>query len=240
MGSTNKTTNLQLPQWIGTDKPTFLGDFNDAFLKIDEGYGTISGNATTAIAQAGQAVQTANNANTAATTAQETAETADNKASTASSTANSALEVANNANSSVSTVSTRVTSLETQFADFSTWVSGSLSNIPSSWTARGNMVNYNNDLSLLNITLRITGSQNIQSGITIGTLPTNIVSQLSLTGNRTIYGGCGVYFTSGGSPIYTNLDLTIDTSGNIQTAETVISTPASQITCNLMLCVFQW
>lgn len=37
MGSTNKTTHLKLPQWIGTDKPTFLGDMNDAFLKIDNG-----------------------------------------------------------------------------------------------------------------------------------------------------------------------------------------------------------
>ena len=42
MGSTNKTQYLELPQWIGTDKPTFLGDFNDAFLKIDNGYNTIN------------------------------------------------------------------------------------------------------------------------------------------------------------------------------------------------------
>lgn len=35
MGSTNKTTHYGLPQWIGTDKPTFLGDLNDAFKNID-------------------------------------------------------------------------------------------------------------------------------------------------------------------------------------------------------------
>ena len=31
MGATNRTANYDLPQWIGTDKPTFLGDLNDAF-----------------------------------------------------------------------------------------------------------------------------------------------------------------------------------------------------------------
>lgn len=36
MSSTNKTTNYELPQWIDTDKPTYLGDQNGAYLKIDE------------------------------------------------------------------------------------------------------------------------------------------------------------------------------------------------------------
>ena len=35
MASTNKTTHYDLPQWIGTDKPTFLGDLNGAFATID-------------------------------------------------------------------------------------------------------------------------------------------------------------------------------------------------------------
>ena len=35
MASTNKTTHFDLPQWIGTDKPTFLGDLNGAFSTID-------------------------------------------------------------------------------------------------------------------------------------------------------------------------------------------------------------
>lgn len=35
MSSTNKTTHYDLPQWIGTDKPTFLGDLNGAFATID-------------------------------------------------------------------------------------------------------------------------------------------------------------------------------------------------------------
>lgn len=35
MSSTNQTTTLNLPQWIGSDKPTFLGDMNNAFSNID-------------------------------------------------------------------------------------------------------------------------------------------------------------------------------------------------------------
>lgn len=37
MSSTNKTANYQLPQWAGTDHPTWQGDMNDAFSKIDAG-----------------------------------------------------------------------------------------------------------------------------------------------------------------------------------------------------------
>lgn len=35
MSSTNKTTNYLLPQFISTDKPTWLGDFNSAMSSID-------------------------------------------------------------------------------------------------------------------------------------------------------------------------------------------------------------
>ena len=35
MASTNHTDNYNLPQWIGTDKPTWLGDVNGAFSTID-------------------------------------------------------------------------------------------------------------------------------------------------------------------------------------------------------------
>ena len=35
MSSTNQSPTLKLPQWVGSDKPTFLGDLNNAFLNID-------------------------------------------------------------------------------------------------------------------------------------------------------------------------------------------------------------
>lgn len=55
MGATNKTPNLELPQFIGTDKPSWLGDFNGAMTAIDAGYGKQSGD----ISAAATAAQTA-------------------------------------------------------------------------------------------------------------------------------------------------------------------------------------
>ena len=37
MASTNKTTNYELSQYIGTDKPTYLTDYNQDMAKIDAG-----------------------------------------------------------------------------------------------------------------------------------------------------------------------------------------------------------
>lgn len=36
MTATNKTTNYKLSQFVGTDRPTWLGDYNSDMLKIDK------------------------------------------------------------------------------------------------------------------------------------------------------------------------------------------------------------
>lgn len=59
MGATNHTTNYELSQFIGTDKPSWLNDYNNDMLKIDT---AVKANAT------------------AASNAQTTANTADGKA----------------------------------------------------------------------------------------------------------------------------------------------------------------
>ena len=38
MSYTNETKKLHLPQWVGTDRPTYLIDFNTAFLNIDNAF----------------------------------------------------------------------------------------------------------------------------------------------------------------------------------------------------------
>lgn len=55
MSATNKTTYLDLPQFIGTDVPSWLGDFNGAMEKIDTGYNNVN-------IKADQAMSTANSA----------------------------------------------------------------------------------------------------------------------------------------------------------------------------------
>lgn len=48
MSATNLTKNLKLPQFVASDKPSWLGDVNGAMLNIDNGYGTLSGDITKA------------------------------------------------------------------------------------------------------------------------------------------------------------------------------------------------
>ena len=83
MSSTNQTTNYELSQFIGSDKPTFLGDYNGDMLKIDtqmktnatgisslsSGIETANTNASTALTKADQAITDAGTAGTTATTA---------------------------------------------------------------------------------------------------------------------------------------------------------------------------
>lgn len=88
MGATNKTTNYNLPQFVGNDKPTWLGDFNGAMNTIDVQMKINNDLGALAKTTADTAVS---NANTAITNA----ETAQNTANTANGTANSALEKSN-------------------------------------------------------------------------------------------------------------------------------------------------
>ena len=87
MGATNRTQNYNLPQFVGSDKPTWLGDFNGAMSSIDtqmksnNDLGTTANTtANTALENAGNAQPTANTAQQTATNANQTATNALNKA----------------------------------------------------------------------------------------------------------------------------------------------------------------
>ena len=98
MASTNKTTNYNLSQFIGADKPAWLQDYNGDMLKIDTGIASAAATATGADGKADanasaigtltnltttdktSAVAAINEVNTAAGAAQGTANTADGKA----------------------------------------------------------------------------------------------------------------------------------------------------------------
>lgn len=99
MAHTNSTENYGLPQWIGTDKPTFLGDFNSAFATIDTGMKASADVATAAAATANSAEAVASSAATNATNAISIANNAASEASSASSAASSATATANTAKS---------------------------------------------------------------------------------------------------------------------------------------------
>ena len=83
MASTNKTTHYELSQYIGSDKPTYLGDYNGDMSKIDAQMYLNATNAQLGITNAGTAQSTAETAETLATQAKGTAETASTVANTA-------------------------------------------------------------------------------------------------------------------------------------------------------------
>lgn len=125
MGYTNKTSHYELPQYVANDKPSWLGDFNAAMLKIDtvladndataeaansaatgaqtqvaalsSQLSTIQGQVNTAVDTATTAEGKATTAQTVATQANTTAGEAKTLAQNAKNTADGAVEVAGNA-----------------------------------------------------------------------------------------------------------------------------------------------
>lgn len=185
MSSTNKTTNYDLSQYIGTDKPTYLGDYNSDMNKIDAQMkknadavasamsiaGTANSNATQAKSQAEAALKTG-------TQAQNTAENAQNTASTASQNATTALNTASAANDKANTAKDAV--------DKNVWVTSG--NIVKSAYVSGNIiVKYNAFLKSLVFHCKATvGGSDIPTGTPFATIPGNIMSALDISSARTL------------------------------------------------------
>ena len=119
--STNKTTNYELPQFIGTDKPTWLGDFNEAMAGIDAGMhanasdiDTLESSVATASATASQASQDVASLTSTVNTLSTDVSSAVSTANNAQSTATSALNTANTANGKADTNATAITGLDTR------------------------------------------------------------------------------------------------------------------------------
>lgn len=229
MGSTNKTTGYNLPQWIGTDKPTFLGDLNDAFLKIDEGMTENKGSSTSAIAQAGEAVQNS-------TLALSKASSVENTANQANTNANNAITIANSVSDKVDNVESNVNAQEIYISNAKNWVAGNITSKRNDITIKGGFTNYNNGLSLFNLALRCAISPGLV--ITEGTLLFQ-VSGIPLPNNtdRTIYGGAYCR-ASNGDVIF--IDLGIKKDGTIYAASDSASLTISAITIQLMCCTAKW
>lgn len=104
MGYTNKTSHYELPQYVASDKPSWLGDFNSAMLSIDTAIAGAAADAATASSQAGAADTQVKNLNVQVTKIQsdmsgvtEIATNAQGAADAANTAAQQALTAANNA-----------------------------------------------------------------------------------------------------------------------------------------------
>ena len=110
MSSTNKTSGLQLSQFIATDKPSWLGDYNSDMSKIDVGYTAIKAEAEGASGSATDAKNIANEAKVSATNAKASATDAKASATDAKNIASEAKASATDAINQVTTLATNIDS----------------------------------------------------------------------------------------------------------------------------------
>ncbi len=151
MSYTNKTTNLELPQYIGTDIPSILTDTNQTYAKIDTAYGEINNSVTEAVQVADQAkslasaaqsqAQAASNEITALTsrvkTVETTLESTEEIAATAKSTAESAQSTANDATSAANTATSKAATAQST-ANAAQSTANTANNLANSTAARVN------------------------------------------------------------------------------------------------------
>lgn len=97
MSATNKTLNYELPIFIDTDKPSWLGDWNGAMTKIDNSIKTVDGVAESGVATANEALTTAEGAVTTANNALTASGEAKTEATAAKTLANNAYTLAGDA-----------------------------------------------------------------------------------------------------------------------------------------------
>ena len=112
MSSTNKTPYYELPQFVGTDIPTWLGDFNGAMSDIDTALKTNADRADLASTQAGQAVNTANAANDAVSALQTSVAGLGNRVTVCEETDSAQSTQISGLSNSVASLDDRVTTLE--------------------------------------------------------------------------------------------------------------------------------
>ena len=140
--STNKTANYELPQFIGSDKPTWLGDFNTAMATIDGGMAenksdieSMDSRVSSAEATASQASQNVSALTTRVSTVETSVSSATTTANNAQQTATSALNTANTANGKADSNASDIASLQTDVESIFTgesYVSGE-SNTNKKW-----------------------------------------------------------------------------------------------------------
>lgn len=219
MSSTNKTTNYNLSQYIGTDKPTYLGDYNSDMLKIDKQLKANADSASNAVSAAGAAqsvasdasknVQTLNDSVTAnsADIAGLKTKNAQQDASiqNASNTASSALNKANQNDHNIADINTR-----------NQWIQGiNIHNTGLPNYTKGSWnCSYNRLSGLLNISGQIELSQGstIAGETRIATIPENIMKLVELSGERKIWSS--IFVTRVGGTLEVQ-NLTLDQTGKI-------------------------
>lgn len=219
MSSTNKTTNYKLSQYIGTDKPTYLGDYNGDMLKIDNQMKVNADSASNATSAAGAAQAVADKASKDVKALNDSV-TANSEDIASLKTKNAQQDVSiQNATNSASSALNKAKQNEQNITDINTrnqWIQGTNihnTGLPN-YTKGSWNCSYNKFSGLLNIVGQIELSQGstIAGTTRLGTIPTNIMSLIGLTGDQKIWSS--LYVTRSDQTLEIQ-NLTIEQDGKI-------------------------
>ena len=225
MSSTNKTANYNLSQYIGTDKPTYLGDYNSDMLKIDTQLKANADSASNAASAAGaaQAVATDASKNVQSLNDSVTANSADIASlKTKNAQQDSSIQNASNAASSALN---KANQNEHNIADINTrnqWIQGT--NIHNTGLPNYNKGSWNCSYNRLSGLLNISGQIELSQGSTISgesriaTIPDNIMKLINPSGERKIWSSLFVTRADGSLEVQ---NLTIDQTGKIYLSYTL-------------------
>lgn len=225
MSSTNKTTNYKLSQYIGTDKPTYLGDYNGDMLKIDNQLKANADSAGNAASAAGAAQAVADKASKDVKNLNDS--TTANSADIASlKTKNTQQDVSiQNATNIASSALDKAKQNEYNTTDINTrnqWIQGTnIQNTGLPNYAKGSWdCSYNRFSGLLNISGQIELSQGstIAGESRIATIPDNIMKLIDLSGERKLWSSLFVTRSDGSLEVN---NLTIDQTGKIDLTYTL-------------------
>lgn len=231
MSYTNHTTNYNLPQYIGTDKPTYLGDFNTAMGAIDT---QMKANADSASAAASTATSASNAIGALAnlTTTDKTSvvnaiNEVDGEAATAQTTAN-------NAGTAAASAAATANAAAAAIAKFNLTSTSTLSPSTNKGTVEGvTAVGFATDStnSIFKVYGRLqVGSINNQTGIniTVGTTTLRPTTAYSINAAALV---CRIYLdkTSDVVPmtinVATNGVITLDTINQANLDRVIVSLP---------------
>lgn len=219
MSSTNKTANYKLSQYIGTDKPTYLGDYNGDMLKIDTQMKTNADSASNAKSAAGAAQAVAEKASKDVKTLNDSV-TANSEEIASLKTKNAQQDVSiQNATNSASTALNKANQNEHNITDINTrnqWIQGTNihnTGLPN-YTKGSWNCSYNRFSGMLNISGQIQLSQGstISGDSRIATIPSDIMKLINSTGERKIWSS--LFVTRADSSLEVQ-NLTLDQTGKI-------------------------
>lgn len=219
MSSTNKTTNYNLSQYVGTDKPTYLGDYNGDMLKIDTQMKANADSASNATSAAGAAQAVAEKASKDVQVLNDSV-TANSADIASLKTKNAQQDVSiQNATNTASSASNKANQNEQNITDINTrnqWIQGiNIHNTGLPNYSKGSWnCSYNRFSGLLNINGQIELSQGstIAGKTRLGTIPDNIMKMIASTGDRKVWSSL---FVTNADQSLTIQNLTIEQDGKI-------------------------